>query len=150
MTTDEYQILKNEYVFTHKTALVCEICYLELTKYCRIVGTNNLNLIKEIKPFIPSKNKVTKSNEVLLFLNKLEGMKNNIKETSKLIETVIKGKKTPVQLNRNITNQMFFTETRNILPQIKTKDYKMSTIDNSIYHLTTTNLETNESEKNII
>ena len=45
---------------------------------------------------------------------------------------------------------MFFTETRNILPQIKTKDNKMSTIDNSIYHLTTTNLETNESEKNII
>ena len=45
----DYFNLKNDTVFRSKTTCVCDDCYLEITKYCSMAGSNNENLIRTLK-----------------------------------------------------------------------------------------------------
>ncbi len=51
MKYDDYYKLKNQNVFASKTTYVCEECYIEITKFCNLFGTNTQSLIKKFKPF---------------------------------------------------------------------------------------------------
>ena len=45
----DYFNLKNDTFFRNKTTCVCDDCYLEITKYCSMAGSNNENLIRTCK-----------------------------------------------------------------------------------------------------
>jgi hypothetical protein len=45
----DYFNLKNDTFFRNKTTCVCDDCYLEITKYCSMAGSNNENLIRNLK-----------------------------------------------------------------------------------------------------
>ena len=45
----DYFNLKNDTIFRSKTTCVCDDCYLEITKYCSMAGSNNENLIRTFK-----------------------------------------------------------------------------------------------------
>jgi hypothetical protein len=45
----DYFNLKNDTVFRSKTTCVCDDCYLEITKYCSMAGSNNENLIRTLR-----------------------------------------------------------------------------------------------------
>jgi len=49
MKYDDYINLKEDSIFCSKTACVCDSCYLDITKYCNMGGTNIENLLKNIK-----------------------------------------------------------------------------------------------------
>ena len=44
----DYFKLKNNSLFLKKTAFICDNCYLEITKYCSMAGSNNENLLDKI------------------------------------------------------------------------------------------------------
>jgi len=46
----DYQSLKNDAIFTTKTANVCEICFLNITKYCDFSKSNTENLLRVLRP----------------------------------------------------------------------------------------------------
>ena len=45
----DYFNLKNDTIFRSKTTCVCDDCYLDITKYCSMAGSNNENLIRTFK-----------------------------------------------------------------------------------------------------
>ena len=45
----DYFNLKNDTFFRNKTTCVCDECFLEITKYCSMAGSNNENLLKTFK-----------------------------------------------------------------------------------------------------
>ena len=45
----DYFNLKNDTFFRNKTTFICDDCYLEITKYCSMAGSNNENLIRTFK-----------------------------------------------------------------------------------------------------
>ena len=49
LTCKEYNMLKKDIIFLNKKAFICDTCYLEITKYCSMVGSNDLNLLKSNK-----------------------------------------------------------------------------------------------------
>ena len=49
ITIDDYKALKKNIVFLNKKTFVCDICYLEITKYCSMAGSNDLNLLKSME-----------------------------------------------------------------------------------------------------
>ena len=46
---EDYFNLKNDTVFRSKITCVCDDCYLDITKYCSMAGSNNENLIRTLK-----------------------------------------------------------------------------------------------------
>ena len=49
LTCKDYNILKKDIIFLNKKAFICDTCYLEITKYCSMGGSNDLNLLKSNK-----------------------------------------------------------------------------------------------------
>ena len=49
ITIEDYNTLKKDIVFLNKKTFVCDLCYLEITKYCSMAGSNDLNLLKSSK-----------------------------------------------------------------------------------------------------
>ena len=45
----DYFNLKNDTFFRNKNTCVCDDCYLEITKYCSMAGSNNENLMRTFK-----------------------------------------------------------------------------------------------------
>jgi hypothetical protein len=45
----DYFSLKYDTFFRNKTTCVCDDCYLEITKYCSMAGSNNENLLRTFK-----------------------------------------------------------------------------------------------------
>ena len=45
----DYFNLKNDTIFRSKVTCVCDDCYLDITKYCSMAGSNNENLIRTLK-----------------------------------------------------------------------------------------------------
>jgi hypothetical protein len=50
MKYEEYQSLKNDAMFTTKTASVCETCFLNLTRYCDFAKSNKENVLRVLRP----------------------------------------------------------------------------------------------------
>ena len=131
----DYFNLKNDSVFRSKTTCVCDDCYLEITKYCSMAGSNNENLIRSLKkdeclsPFFnmvkPARPKsvLKKNKNIILDELNLENKKENNKN-----------KKNKIQLSMHDSNS-------NLFFYLKEKDKKK--VKNNL--LTTFN---NKSSKN--
>jgi hypothetical protein len=115
----DYFNLKNDTVFRSKTTCVCDDCYLEITKYCSMAGSNNENLIRTLKkdeclsPFydlvksMRPKSVIRKNKNIMLDeLNKDEKQKD-----------IYKNKK-------NKFNYYFNDEKTNLFSYIREKDKK--------------------------
>ena len=69
---EEYSKMKTENVFNSKSALVCENCFLEITKFCNIIGTNTQNLLRHLKPFKGNIYTMNKNKIIKQFMSKIE------------------------------------------------------------------------------
>jgi len=49
MKYEDYSNLKNDAVFCAKTAVVCDSCYLNITRYCSMSGANDENILRTLK-----------------------------------------------------------------------------------------------------
>lgn len=54
MKYEDYFNLKKDSIFKAKTACVCESCFLDITRYCTMTGTNLENILRTMKPGNPS------------------------------------------------------------------------------------------------
>ena len=60
MKYEDYFVLKKDSIFCAKTACVCDSCYLDITRYCTMGGTNMENVLRTLKQGstgLPSVNK---------------------------------------------------------------------------------------------
>ena len=82
----DYFSLKNDTFFRNKTTCICDDCYLEITKYCSMAGSNNENLIRtfkkdEINPifdmFKSVRPKTVKNRGKITFLTELGGERSS-------------------------------------------------------------------------
>ena len=82
----DYFSLKNDTFFRNKTTCICDDCYLEITKYCSMAGSNNENLLRsykkdEINPifnmFKSVRPKTVKNRGKITFLTELSGERTN-------------------------------------------------------------------------
>ena len=83
----DYFSLKYDTFFRNKTTCVCDDCYLEITKYCSMAGSNNENLLRafkkdEINPifdmFKSMRPKTVKNKGKVTFLTELGGERPRI------------------------------------------------------------------------
>lgn len=111
MKFEEYQFFKKDSIFLSKLAYVCENCFLELTKYCYILGSNLVNYMKTVNPKVKGvKSKYLKMPEIN---NRNEESKEqNIFSFKSKIETAQLVRK----LNKNMTKS---------LKQMKSLDEKL-------------------------
>ena len=49
LSYNDYNYLKKDSVFKNKKTFICDTCFLEITKYCSMGGSNNLYLLKTSK-----------------------------------------------------------------------------------------------------
>ena len=49
LSYNDYNKLKKEIIFMNKKVFICDTCYLEITKYCSMAGSNNVNLLRTVK-----------------------------------------------------------------------------------------------------
>ena len=82
----DYFSLKNDTFFRNKTTCICDDCYLEITKYCSMAGSNNENLIRtfkkdEVNPifdmFKSVRPKTVKNRGKITFLTELGGERSS-------------------------------------------------------------------------
>lgn len=148
MKYEEYSQMKTENVFTSKTAFVCEDCFLEITKFCNIVGSNTLGLVRQMKPFKGTVYKNNKNTEMKVFWKKIHSLeKQPNKEKSKFLKKFILNsdiKRENSRQHNNLTNQMFCSQPKfNLLPSIISKERAK---DSSPALLTQTNNDTKETD----
>ena len=145
----DYFNLKNDSVFRNKTTCVCDDCYLEITKYCSMAGSNNENLIRSLKkdeclsPFFYMVNSVRPKSVI-------RKNKNNILDELSLDnkKEINKNRQNKFQIDINNTNS-------NLIPYLKEKDKKnvknkLFTIFNNKYNLSSKklNILNKNSKKN--
>ena len=49
MKYEDYFVLKKDSIFCAKTACVCDSCFLDITRYCTMGGTNMENILRTMK-----------------------------------------------------------------------------------------------------
>jgi hypothetical protein len=49
LSFSDYFSLKKDIIFLNKKTVVCDTCYLEITKYCSMAGSNNEYLLRTVK-----------------------------------------------------------------------------------------------------
>jgi len=49
LSYEDYYDLKKDTIFLNKKTYICDTCYLEITKYCSMAGSNNEYLLRTIK-----------------------------------------------------------------------------------------------------
>ena len=114
----DYFNLKNDTVFRSKTTCVCDDCYLEITKYCSMAGSNNENLIRTLRkdeclsPFYDMVKNIRPKSVV-------RKTKNNILEDLNLDNKKVmnKNKKNKFEISINNNNS-------NLFSYLKEKDKK--------------------------
>ena len=83
----DYFSLKYDTFFRNKTTCVCDDCYLEITKYCSMAGSNNENLLRAFKKddinpifdmFKSMRPKTVKNKGRITFLTELGGERPRI------------------------------------------------------------------------
>jgi len=82
MEYEDYTILKQDEMFRKKTTQVCELCYLDITKYCDMLAeTNKKSSTLEtsgIKPIVNNSSKINVWNQTMT-LKKMNLIKSTIK-----------------------------------------------------------------------
>jgi hypothetical protein len=158
MKYDDYYKLKNQNVFASKTTYVCEECYIEITKFCNLFGTNTHSLIKKYKPFTGNVYSIKKKKEINKIFNNNEAMNRIVsKQPSNYLNGLNRNKEKISEkiVSKTITNQMFCTKTEPdlVFPNINsnTRTLKQKLLDNNSHFLTISNLETEETRgKNVL
>ena len=90
----DYFNLKNDTIFRSKTTCVCDDCFLDITKYCSMAGSNNENLIRTLKKddclspiydtnIVRSKSVIRKKNNINIFTDINIGDKRDIIKNKK-------------------------------------------------------------------
>ena len=134
----DYFKLKNNSLFLKKTAFICDSCYLEITKYCSMAGSNNENLLnkndenefrKHIRPITAIKKKSK--------INLENSFEKVIKYDVNLKKRVI----SPISIKTNVRNKMKTENINNLF-----NNYKMCS-NNKNYNKNDYNL-LNEHKKN--
>ncbi len=117
----DYFNLKNDTVFRSKTTCVCDDCYLEITKYCSMAGSNNENLIRTLK----------KDECLSPFYDMIKSMrpKTVIRKNKNIIldELNLEENKKDIYKNKNKKNKFeyyFNDEKINLFSYVKEKDKK--------------------------
>ena len=124
-----YFQLKNDTIFGNQITCVCDDCYLEITKYCSMAGSNNEHLLKTIKnigkiynnsfaedvnKFRPNSECNVKKNEKIeikardKILSKNKDIKKNMSSKDNMIKIKINSmvktnKNNMIKLNKNST-----------------------------------------------
>ena len=143
----DYFNLKYDTFFRNKTTCVCDDCYLEITKYCSMAGSNNENLIKtfkkdDINPIFD----MFKSMRPKSVANKVKGpylteLGKNSNGGSNI--RLFKNKKNSLVINEENPNQ--------INPIIESKAKKRQTMSNILinFHLPNQNITNNNINNQI-
>lgn len=138
MKYEDYQSLKNDAVFSMKTASVCEVCFLNLTRYCDFAKSNTENVLRTLRPkeiIVESKymNSIPNNN---IQNNFYRGKKNNInKQSNNHFSSTQKLLMKHLKHNLNIIKDEKFSHKKeqshsNFYPKINnTKLNKLSSIE---------------------
>ena len=146
----DYNNLKKDTVFKNKKEFICDACYLEITKYCSMGGSNNLYLLKCFKKEDKNKNtnniynfirpksakKIDYSN-ININLDKIENKdllssylsKKNIKNIFQRTNSFINNERNLYQNHNNNKNK---NEEKNKLTFIDIKSYNENNLSGNI------------------
>ena len=157
----DYFNLKNDTIFRSKTTCVCDDCYLDITKYCSMAGSNNENLIRTfkkdenfsgfydmIKTVRPKSVMGTNKNNLLTDINALN--KNSINKKIK--------KNFELSLNDSNSNLISFLKEKDkkkvkksLMTNYNINSIKKANLSNKNFRiLTKTNINNNKKGFNII
>ena len=96
LTFNDYFALKKNIIFLNKRTVVCDICYLEITKYCSMAGSNNEYLLRTVRKGDFSNSKLVRpksANRINKVNIDIQNDKfNNIKNTN-LVTSLLSKKK---------------------------------------------------------
>ena len=149
---DDYLKLKEDSIFCSKTAYVCDICYLDITKYCYMGGANMENILRTMKqgkiglPILnDNKNKNFNNNRIFSskfndYRKNSSNIKNNNKKNyynNQFNNTNTNFKK--IHSRNNLTENNFFN--------FKTQDSNNYKSNNSIFNNNTFNNNNNSNSK---
>ena len=130
---DDYLKLKEDSIFCSKTTCVCDICYLDITKYCYMGGANMENILRTMKQGkigLPKLNDNNNLNQINYFNNTILSTKfNDYRKNSSNIKNN----------NNNSNNKFKNKHSRNNLSQnnffnSKTQDSNNNKNNNSIFN----------------
>ena len=142
----DYFNLKYDTFFRNKTTCVCDDCYLEITKYCSMAGSNNENLIKTFKKDVINPIfDMFKSMRPKSVANKVKG--TYLTELGKNIN-----RKNSIRLFKNKKDSLVINEENpNQINPIIYKPQKRQTMSNlyNNYHLPNQNLTNNNINNQI-
>ena len=145
----DYQSLKSDAIFTTKTANVCEICFLNITKYCDFSKSNSENVLRVLRPKeIIAESKFMKtskserndehSQNILPFQNHINNNMQTVKYRQIFVGDPQLGlKKNNIPKNKQITsntlypiinNKTFFSAQKQVL-DIQQKDLDKTDLD---------------------
>ena len=127
---DDYLKLKEDSIFCSKTAYVCDICYLDITKYCYMGGANMENILRTMKQGkiglpILNDNKNKNFNNNRIFSSKFNDYRknsSNIKNNNNNSNNKFKNKHS----RNNLSQNNFFNS--------KTQDSNNNQNNNSIFN----------------
>jgi len=118
---EDYESLKNDALFNSKTASVCEICYMNITRYCDFAKSNTENVLR-----------ILRSKEINAESKYLKYMDLNENNTHKTV-----GKYSMKNIKENLRNKIL-NESGNFI-------YKKQISSNTLYpKIINTNLFTDQ------
>ena len=165
MKFEDYSILKNDDMFRRKTTQVCELCYLDITKYCEMLSekiTRRVPKLENIKPSVNNSSKVNLWKQTMN-LNKLKlkqshEINNNFVNNfvNKANEKFATGKaehkiifKKPLFFNQSHPNDKDNISTVSDLPNIKykSKNHEKEDKEEILFLTEELNKSTKENER---
>ena len=133
MKYEDYINLKDDAVFCAKTSVVCDSCYLDITRYCSMGGANDENILRTMKkgkigyPLLRDKNIDKQFNS---FNQNNKNKNNNIQKKifhNRISSAYIREYKSKkVNNNNNTYNNKFFNLTQSIFSKNKNNQIKES------------------------
>ena len=140
MKYEDYINLKDDAVFCAKTSVVCDSCYLDITRYCSMGGANDENILRTMKkgkigyPLLRDKNIDKQFNS---FNQSNKNKNNNIQKKifhNRISSAYIREYKSKkVNNNNNTYNNKFFNLTQSIFS--KNKNNQIEESNSSDRHL---------------
>ena len=135
----DYFNLKNDTIFRSKTTCVCDDCFLDITKYCSMAGSNNENLIRTLKKdesFSPIYDMVKSVRPKSVMGKKNNNIFTEINIENKKDLNNIRKKKFGLSINDSNPNFISFLKEKD---KKKVKNYLMTNYNNNKSNLSTKN-----------
>ena len=135
----DYFNLKNDTIFRSKTTCVCDDCFLDITKYCSMAGSNNENLIRTLKKdesFSPIYDMVKSVRPKSVMGKKNNNIFTEINIENKKDINNIRKKKFGLSINDSNPNFISFLKEKD---KKKVKNYLMTNYNNNKSNLSSKN-----------